>query len=139
MPFRRFTKRPEKRIPFTGYATSPKFLVLNISWVDYHFDHTSLFYRKFPPRDIIEIVAHIPTYVDYDQAIVDQIETRFSTVEHNVMNFELTELLVSNVVTMFYEFMHEYIPDNIESYLFQNWADLQRNELIMVRQDILTR
>lgn len=139
MPFRRFNIRPKERIPFSGYATSPQFLVLNISWVDYHFDHNNLFYHKLPPRDIIEIVASIPTYVDYDDAIVNQIELRFDEDEHNLLTFDLTELLVSNVVTMFYEFMHDYIPDNIESYLFKEWADLRHNELIMIRQDILTR
>lgn len=139
MPFRRFSNRPKERIPFTGYATSPQYLVLNVSWVDYQFDHGNLFYRKLPPRDIIEIVANIPTYVDYDQAIVDQIEVRFEPDEHNLLDLELTELLVTDVVTMFYEFMQGYIPDNIESYLFKEWTDLRRNELIMVRQDILTR
>ena len=136
---RSFKRPPRKTIPFNGNESSPMIIVMDVTWVDYHFDHTNFFYNKFPPRDIIEVVAHIPTYVDYDSAIVDEMENRFNINEQELLDLHLTELLVTNVITMFYENLQECIPDSIESYIFKQWVDFRRNDIVLVRQDTLSR
>lgn len=136
---RNFIRPARKKIPFKAYVSSPEILIMDVTWVDYFFDHTGLFYNKFPPRDIIEVVTHIPTYMDYESAITDELEVRFSLNEHDQLPIDLTELLVMNVVTMFYDYMNEFIPDSIESYIFLRWVDRRRNEIIMTRQNSPSR
>lgn len=122
--------------PTFSYNTSPKFVILDISTIDFHFDKNNSFYRFFPARDIIEIVASIPVYSDYDPAIVNEIEHRFPPDEIDKMDISMTDFLVSIVVTWFYEYMNLYLPDNIDSYVFEKWLDKHRNEIVMRRHDI---
>lgn len=118
------------------YNTSPKIIIFDISIIDFHFDINNYFYSKYSPRDIIETVASIPVYLDYDDHIVHQMETRFSLDELDQLDLSMTDLLVSNVVTWFYEYFNSYLPDNIDSYLFDRWLDPRHNEIVMKRHDL---
>lgn len=122
--------------PTVQYRDAPKILILDISSIDYHFDENIHLYRFYPPRDIIQTVASIPVYSDYDQAVVDEIEYRVPQSDLDYMDFTVTDLLISNVVTWFYEYMNLYLPDNIDNYLFDRWLDIRHNELVMKRHDL---
>ena len=122
--------------PKFTYSDSPKFLILDISSIDFHFDFNIDLYQYYSPRDIIQTVASIPVYSDYDQAVVDEIEFRLPPHELDRMDFTMMDFLISNVVTWFYEYLNLYLPDNIDNYMFDRWLDTRHNELVMKRHDL---
>lgn len=141
------TKRPRSLIlpntfratahqPSFQYNTSPSFVILDISTIDFHFDDRIGLYKFYPPRAIVETVSSIPVYSDYDWAVIGEIEHRLTEADLDKLDFDMVDLLVSNVVTWFYEYLNIYLPDNVDSYVFDRWLDMRHNELVMKRHDL---
>lgn len=122
--------------PTFQYSVSPKILILDISAIDFHFDNNFPLYRFYPPRAIIETVASVPVYEDYDQAVVNEMEYRIPPEELDKLDITMADFLISNVVTWFYEYVNLYLPDNIDNYIFDRWLDMRHNELVMKRHDL---
>lgn len=118
------------------FNINPSLIIFDISCIDFHFDSHLPFYNKYNPRDIIETVASVPIYSDYDYAVLNEIESRFTIEELDQFDFDFTDLLVSNVVTWFYEYLNTYLPDNVDNYLFACWLDKYHNEIMMKKHDL---
>ena len=114
-------------------STRPSVVILDVSWIDYHCDYGNWFYKKFPPRDIIETIASVAILEDYDPIFWSEVESRFDDDEIQSIDLFTVEIIVQSLVEYFYNQLECYVPNApIEGYVFDCWLD--KNSILMVKK-----
>lgn len=116
---------------FTGYSAEPSIVVLDVSWIDYQCDASNWFYTKFPPREILETIARVEVYTDYDPIFWGEVESRLTDDEIQAIDLQVVEVLIESLISYFYQYLESFIPKYENGYVFDQWLD--RNTMVLTR------
>lgn len=112
----------------------PKLLLIDISWIDYEHDLSHWFYKKFPPRSILEVITSVSTQEDYDPVFWGEVEERLTDDELQALDLFVVEVLVHSIIDSFYGRLNTLIQDNVDRFIFHRWID--KNTIALIRNDL---